>query len=95
MPTLGAPCIAFKFCRHLVCTKSKYSLEFKFGSSGLAYTIYNMSMMEYIEMELVVIAIELIEVIHGDVVVNVHAQTNACLICPTSSHILYCVATTA
>lgn len=33
VPTLGACSRAFRLIRHLVCTKSKYSFEFRFFSS--------------------------------------------------------------
>ncbi len=39
MPTEGAPSNACKFWRHLVCTKSKYSLVFVLISSCLAYSL--------------------------------------------------------
>ena len=48
-----------------------------------------------IEMQLVVITIELIEVIHGDLVVQLLTKTNACFVSPTSGNVLDGVATTS
>lgn len=51
--------------------KSIYSLLFKLGSSFLAYkSEYNNFKIAYIKVELIIISVELIKVIHWDVVIE-------------------------
>ncbi len=46
-----------------------------------------------LEVQLKVIAVELVEIVHWDVIVQLLVQADACLVCPTSRNILDCVAT--
>jgi len=53
------------------------------------------SVVPRLEVQLVVIAIKLIEVVHGDVVIELLTQADTCLVGPAPCHILDSVATSS